>query len=1223
MPVCLSVCLQPCPIRPPLQDCAHTGPPSLRPFPSSHKQLQFDSSSSSSSSVRCPRPPARMASAYSSSRSTTSSASYHSYPAPPASTVSSSSSFGPSPSLASTSMATTPSSHSQLSQLHGPLSTTPATSSSSASSASAAPAQPAPARGVTLGDLSVDLLVPSPSKKFTNPSGLVVIRTQDTGFAATLRITSHTRIPHQYISIAQINVHLFVGKGPLPEKSSIMQAGKTEFDPEGNAAAGQVHKNPVYHSSVAVCGPGNPLDIPPGTKDIPVVVPCEVSVPPTITDATVSDTRKDVTYVLYLVLRQVDSSPIILRKDITLRRGAPWVDPRKTLLEGPMVNDMVQYQLFVPEVIHIGDPTASVTIILDAAPDLSLKSIQCTWVEVYHYEEKEGKTKIREHVLSKVLRMSDSMPNVLSAPATNEIVHKFEAPSRDAAPDCDHRAVVPTVHPMLKAFGGSAKVSHEVRIKVEYKPSRSVSVLIDGIMARVPFSCVTHGGSGIVRTAKKKKDNRASMMSSASSVFSFSDRRSMALSDAMYGGAASHYEGSVIGRVNSIRSNASSIGTVPGSSIVDTRAPPVPVTPSERTLERLRSPKSPKQKDSNLYSDSNLFKTPPSNLEFLPMYQSSSSSSSTSTSDFDSEASSSVPAPVIPNLFRTDTVTENIEPPPPFSDFSMRLETVTSPPPPPPPLDLFPQADTRRGTQITEIPPPPLPTSFLQPMIIPIRVNSQRPSSEVFASSAAPSVATMRQVEAPSMSSARQSEPNQGSSRPKSMPAPVAPPRKTTAFIDVKSFVASKSLEPPMSAPVIATTSNPTSPSLLPSSMPPPPLPFLPTIATSGPSQPSSSSATRSLNAPPLPPPRTSSARPIPLQPSTTPASQPPMPPSLPSHSLDPSASSATSIPTPTPQFTPPATPRLASHPEHLTYETMGSAEARTSQQPVSKPKPPPRRTEAPQPQVQQHQSYDPPPVEFAQVTPVSHLTGLQKSAVTDYRPQHADEITVGIGDLLYVQSAWSDGFAHGVNLTTRQFGIFPQTCLFGIPSRRLTSYSPDPDNSRNASTSPERSPTLTTSSTKSSYLPRRATTKDGVPLPLPRLNSWRPPGVEEDDEDETSSAGSGHTGKKPGPMVSANAQTFQWQSDVNRLASVSKMLQHRHLVVHPYVAREADELSASVGDLVFFGDVNDDGWAWGVNETKKIKGYFPAVILGPEFGGPPPASLAGQAATPFQHQGL
>ena len=57
---------------------------------------------------------------------------------------------------------------------------------------------------------------------------------------------------------------------------------------------------------------------------------------------------------------------------------------------------------------------------------------------------------------------------------------------------------------------------------------------------------------------------------------------------------------------------------------------------------------------------------------------------------------------------------------------------------------------------------------------------------------------------------------------------------------------------------------------------------------------------------------------------------------------------------------------------------------------------------------------------------------------------------------------------------------------------------------------------------------------------------------------------------------------------------------------MHPFEPQNSDELCVSIGDKILIGEKTEDGWAWGNNMTTTKKGYFPLVVLGPKFGGPP-----------------
>ncbi|KAJ3220250.1 hypothetical protein HDU67_003265 [Dinochytrium kinnereticum] len=407
----------------------------------------------------------------------------------------------------------------------------------------------------------VDILVPAPTKRNPDPNGLVVISHEDTAFTASVRIQSEIAIPN-----ASLTAFLFVGQGALPEKT-------TKFDPQSSTAAAAVHRKPIFKSTRQIWTTG---DIKVGTHDYPFVIDLDTNVPPTVTDPTVSDIKRDITYVMYAVLR-VGNQQSMGRSEVTLRRGTVWTDPKKILLEGPMLDGRVKYQLFVPNIVHIGDPSASITICMNNLGNhaLQLKSVQCTWVEVYTFEEVGRSPVSREHSLSKVLKLQDALQT-----STDEVTQKFAIPQTEASPDCDHRAVAPNVHPLLKAYGGSAHVTHEVRIKVEYKLGRQVNLLIDGILARIPFNCVVHSGSGVVPRSKSgisssgsRLQPRLSVMSgvssSGSSIIAPSFVNSPAPSSPVTGRAGSAFAPSsyASGRRNSVTSMASGFSAA-GSSVV-------------------------------------------------------------------------------------------------------------------------------------------------------------------------------------------------------------------------------------------------------------------------------------------------------------------------------------------------------------------------------------------------------------------------------------------------------------------------------------------------------------------------------------------------------------------------------------------------------------------------------------------------------------------------------
>ncbi|KAJ3108035.1 hypothetical protein HDU96_007700 [Phlyctochytrium bullatum] len=336
---------------------------------------------------------------------------------------------------------------------------------------------------------TVEVIVPPPSNRNQDPNGFVVMGSDDYGFAGAVRVNNPDR--NRYVVSSHLALILFVGQGPINDRVLF----SSKFNPELERAAASVHRKPIYSRTTMLWSLGNPGEVPHGTHDYPFVIECDPNVPPSITDQTVSNSARDVTYVLYCVLKRLNEDTIVIRKDLTVRRGVPWSEPRMISLTGPMLDELVQYELRVPQVVYIGDPTAAISVVLKTGGNpLQLKSIQCTFVEVITYDDDGKGPAVRENVLGKVLRTAESLPS-----NAGEVTQRFEVPNTDAAPDCDFRASNPSTLPLLKAFGGAAMVHHEIRIRVEYKRDRQVVLLVDGILYKLPFVCVVHPGSGGVR----------------------------------------------------------------------------------------------------------------------------------------------------------------------------------------------------------------------------------------------------------------------------------------------------------------------------------------------------------------------------------------------------------------------------------------------------------------------------------------------------------------------------------------------------------------------------------------------------------------------------------------------------------------------------------------------------------------------------------------------------
>ncbi|KAJ3091743.1 Leucine-zipper-like transcriptional regulator 1 [Quaeritorhiza haematococci] len=57
------------------------------------------------------------------------------------------------------------------------------------------------------------------------------------------------------------------------------------------------------------------------------------------------------------------------------------------------------------------------------------------------------------------------------------------------------------------------------------------------------------------------------------------------------------------------------------------------------------------------------------------------------------------------------------------------------------------------------------------------------------------------------------------------------------------------------------------------------------------------------------------------------------------------------------------------------------------------------------------------------------------RTVIEPYKPAQNDEIELRVGDTIAISTIYSDGWAHGMNITTTQIGAFPIVCLEGMAS--------------------------------------------------------------------------------------------------------------------------------------------------------------------------------------------
>ncbi|KAJ3314776.1 hypothetical protein HDU76_002354 [Blyttiomyces sp. JEL0837] len=982
-----------------------------------------------------------------------------------------------------------------------------------------------------------------------------------------------------------------------------------------------------------------------------------------------------------------------------------------------MVDGLVTYQLFIPEVVYIGDPTASISLILKSSTNsktaVSLKSLQATWVEIYEYQEPGREPTYHEHVMARTMRLGDMLPT--STSSNGETVHKLEVPSMDASPDCDHRAVASFVHPLLRAFGGAAKVTHEVRIKVEYKKGGALSVFVDGIMARVPFACVVHNASGAVMGRRRGNNgarasagsasaagsvaggstsggsgsrnnnaaNRMSIMSTGSSVFSEtmpwdrgggggggggSSRGSVLYGSAQHAsGAASRYSPSVTSsqdldeRLSLMSMDGGDNRSQRGRPRMSSEAPR-----PHKTLERMRSPVGQQQQQQqqqqpqqqiqqqalksvsafdhkamaedhppvpgyyaepgvppsanirtmsgglvkNADDENDAFNMPDVDQP-VPRYTTISSQitavgSESSSNTLGRGGNVGLPSrgdTQVPRystvssragsdaVGRGDTLVDRSEMPPPFTEFGHVVDGHDD-------LETLPRFTTFAPAYQPQQPQqqqPPVP----QP-VPPARSSATSNLSQLHINTAA------------SFPASTGGNFGSGSGSEQAM----AMPRSTSFQARLRMLQEQSPQASPSSSPTLGGG-------------------VWPVI--------NSNTGNGNVNASP---PRNNGIL-GPLQQHQQ--QQAPMSPNI----------ALVAKPT-----APPRSTSVAAAQQLAARGAIAPPVSLASSMPTPVSSPPPLQVQPPlQPPVQaQAQASQP----VDQVQPVDYLSGLQKKAMAAYEPMFHDEMRVQVGDMLCVKNAWSNGFAQGVNLTTGREGIFPQICLFGLtaspePQSISSSTTVTPSSSIHNSTTSTSTPTpinpfaddqpplqlLNNGSIPASALPRRSTTKDGVPLALPRNPSWKPEEVDVEleggsDEVLTGSVGGesfgagGLTGVHLGVdnvninnSNNGNGNNYNGNGGGGNSSSSSILgtqngpktswKSWRH-AMHPYLPMDPDELLVNAGDLILFSEAEifPDRWCPGFNTKTGRKGFFPIIVFGPEFGGPPIAQTV-STAIPFQ----
>ncbi|TPX55167.1 hypothetical protein CcCBS67573_g09500, partial [Chytriomyces confervae] len=190
------------------------------------------------------------------------------------------------------------------------------------------------------------------------------------------------------------------------------------------------------------------------------------------------------------------------------------------------------------------------------------------------------------------------------------------------------------------------------------------------------------------------------------------------------------------------------------------------------------------------------------------------------------------------------------------------------------------------------------------------------------------------------------------------------------------------------------------------------------------------------------------------------------------------------------------------------------------------------------------------------------------------YYPSMADEIELHIGDRAAVVESYDDGWAFGVNMTTRAEGLFPLDIL-----ENYTSQTPMGDETLRR---------IRESSRYSTF----STLKKPISTPQPVLNLKNTtPQPSFPVQKQNASPQPTFPQKQPVPQP----QPFPPSAAA---ISVPSFAGKSYFVIYDFKPIQPDEVTLRVGDRVTIKQNYDDGWALGLNITTKLEGLFPLDTL-------------------------
>ncbi|KAI8840676.1 hypothetical protein BJ741DRAFT_595971 [Chytriomyces cf. hyalinus JEL632] len=250
-------------------------------------------------------------------------------------------------------------------------------------------------------------------------------------------------------------------------------------------------------------------------------------------------------------------------------------------------------------------------------------------------------------------------------------------------------------------------------------------------------------------------------------------------------------------------------------------------------------------------------------------------------------------------------------------------------------------------------------------------------------------------------------------------------------------------------------------------------------------------------------------------------------------------------------------------------------------------------------------------------------LSGTTRIVEYSYRPNLSDEMNAMKGDKIVVKNEFDDGWAYGLNLSTKQEGYFPLEILegYGKPGRKekpsiyshrassmYISNTNQNNNNKDFMYQPNNADSMyQPNNTDSMYQPNNT---DSMYQPNNNTDSVYQPGQTNSmysvyEPGQTDSMYYGNNNNTDSVYQSnANTDSYFPQGTTDSIYNANASKKAPVKVVFDYNPVQNDELELRVGDSIDITHEYDDGWGYGYNQQTTREGIFPLDCLA-GFGAP------------------